>query len=394
MLNAGRRFGKSYLAINEIAKFARYPDKHIMYIAPSYRQARQIIWNDLKDRMISNRWLATKNENDLSIKLKNNSIIQLRGAENYDALRGVGLDFVIFDEMASINKDAWTKVIRPALADRKGHAFFTGTPAGIGNYFYELYSNAKVDKDWASWSFTTIEGGNVEPEELEAARRELDSRTFRQEFEASFETFDGIIYYNWDRSKHITEFRLPTPPILHIGMDFNVGIQAACVFVAHGDGLWAIDEIKLYNSNTHEMCQEIKNKYPRSRVIVYPDPASSQRRTSAMGRTDLSILQNEGFTVKVRRASIPVRDRINSVNSLLMNDMNKARLLVDPKCKMLIKGLERMSYKEGTNTVDLNNDYNHLIDAAGYCIEYQYPVTKDVTKNLSPARWAVPTRAY
>lgn len=393
VLVAGRRFGKTHLCIRQLCYHARLPDRRIMYIAPSYRMARQIVWDDLKTKLINLNWLKSKNENGLDIKLKNNTTISLRGAENADALRGVGLDYVIFDEVADINKEVWTTIIRPALSDKLGHGFFCGTPKGKANYLYDLYSNAKFEKDWNSWSYTTVQGGQVSQDELELARNELDPKVFRQEFEASFETFDGVIYHNWSRNRNVKRWQYPLPSILHVGVDFNTSPLSAIVMAGHGDGLWAIQELVLYNANTHQLCQELKNRFPDQRIIVYPDPSGKQRKTSAMGMTDISILQNEGFVVKARRHSIPVRDRINAVNSLLLNTNNKVRLWVDPECKMLIKAMEKMSYKEGTNIPDLNNDYNHISDAVGYAIEFQYPVARERKQDAQPQRWAVPVRA-
>lgn len=393
VLVMGRRGGKTFLAMNELAKFARFPDRKIMYIAPSIRMSRQIMWEDLKNKLTRLRWIESKNENDLSIKLKNGTMIALRGAENYDSLRGIGLDFVVLDEFADIKKEVWTNIIRPSLADRNGHALFTGTPKGTANWSYDMYTNAKFEHDWDSWTFTTVEGGQVSPEELEMAKRELDPKTFRQEFEASFESYEGLIYYNYNRPRHVEAYNFPQPSILHVGIDFNINPGAAVVMAKHGEGLWAIDELILWNSNTHEMAQELKNKFPKSRMIMYPDPAGRALKTSAMGRSDHQILENEGLIVKTRRHSIPVRDRINAVNSLLLNEADQVRFKIDPKCKWTIKALERMSYREGTMIPDLRNDYNHVADAFGYAIEYNYPVARNKVKQAEPVRWAVPIRA-
>lgn len=390
VLVAGRRFGKTHLCVRELCRMARHPDKKILYLAPTYGMARSIVWDDLKARMLELRWLKRKNENELSVELKNGSKIFLKGCEKYDSLRGGGYDYVVFDEFADIDKKVWTHIIRPALSDREGGALFCGTAKGTSNWSYDLYTNAKFEKDWNSWAFTTIEGGQVSKEELQSAKQELDEKIYRQEFEASFESFDGVIYHNWNREKHISPYKFPIPSIVHVGIDFNTSPMSAIIFAGHGaNSLWAIDELVLYNSNTHQMAQQIKNKFPNQRIIIYPDPAGRQRKTSAMGQTDISILQNEGFIVKVRKGSIPVRDRINAVNSLLMNANKQVRLLVDPKCKMTVKAMEKMSYKEGTNIPDLNNDYNHISDAFGYAIEYQYPVSKNKQATPQPTRWAV-----
>jgi hypothetical protein len=132
-------------------------------------------------------------------------IIALRGADNYDSLRGNGLDFVVLDEYASMPPEAWTEVLRPSLADKQGRALFIGTPRGL-NHFYDLFQLAKgEDADaWAAFQFTTAEGGNVPLEELELAAHELDERTYRQEFHASFENIgEGLVYYGFDRALNV-----------------------------------------------------------------------------------------------------------------------------------------------------------------------------------------------
>ena len=110
VLISGRRFGKTFLAINELARFARYPKKKCWYVAPSYRMAKGIVWQDLLDRMYKHKWVSSVNGSDLSINLKNGSTISLRGADNEQSLRGVGLDFLVLDEFADIKDYAWYEV--------------------------------------------------------------------------------------------------------------------------------------------------------------------------------------------------------------------------------------------------------------------------------------------
>jgi hypothetical protein len=100
-------------------------------------QAKRIVWKPLKE-MTRPYWASQPNETDLRIELITVGTICLRGADNYDSLRGDGLDFLVLDEYASIAKEAWLEVLRPALADRQGKALFIGTPRGY-NHFYELY---------------------------------------------------------------------------------------------------------------------------------------------------------------------------------------------------------------------------------------------------------------
>ena len=136
---AGRRFGKTHLAIRELCFHARVPDQEVWYVAPTYKQAKMIVWRKLKQKLQNLRWIRKANESELSILLKNGSIIALKGADNEDSLRGVGLDYLIMDEFADVDPEAFFEVLRPTLADREGKAMFIGTPKGIANWAYELY---------------------------------------------------------------------------------------------------------------------------------------------------------------------------------------------------------------------------------------------------------------
>ena len=385
ILISGRRFGKTFVAINELAKFARIPNRKVWYIAPSYRQAKSICWVDLKERIISHNWHKKINDSDLSILLKNNSLIALRGADNEQSLRGVGLDFIVMDEFQDIKRYAWNEVLRPTLSDKKGHALFTGTPKGF-NWAYDMFVKGTQDYDWKSFKFTTLEGGQVSQEEIEQARDDLDERTFQQEYEASFVNYSGIIYYNFNRAVNIIKDYKPTNDTIHIGMDFNVDPMAAVVGQIKNNELILFDEIQIWSSNTNEMVEEIKRRY-KGKTIIYPDPASRQRKTSAGGFTDLAILKNSGFEVKSRPTAPLVRDRINSVNAKLKNANGVSSLFVLNSCKNIIKSLERQIYKEGTHVPDKDSGYDHFNDALGYLVEYVFPLRRDF-KPSKPRRWS------
>ena len=191
---AGRRVGKTTLAIRELCYNARHPDKVCWYVAPSYRQAKQIAWVKLKKILQDLRWVKNINEAELTVVLKNGSRICLRGADNPDSLRGVGIDFLVLDECADIQESAFTEVLRPTLSDTKGKAMFIGTPKGM-NWFHDLYQRGQdqTEEEWSSYQYTTIEGGWVDQEEIDQAKRDLDAKTFRQEYQATWETYSGII---------------------------------------------------------------------------------------------------------------------------------------------------------------------------------------------------------
>ena len=386
VLVTGRRFGKTFLAINELAKFASKPNQRVWYVAPTYRQAKAICWNVLKEKMIYHKWVKNINHSDLTITLKNNSTITLRGSDNEQSLRGVGLNFLCIDEFADVNKEAWFEVLRPTLSDTKGHALFCGSPRGFGNWSYELFKQGETNKEWASFKYTTIEGGNVDKDEVEQAKQDLDIRTFQQEYEATFVNYSGMIYYNFSRESNIIEKYNKETAVLYIGLDFNVDPMSAVVCVVEKDIVYVIDEIQIYSSNTQEMCEEIKNRYKNKQIVVYPDPSARQRKTSAGGFTDLSILKNAGFDVKCKNTAPLIRDRINAVNAKLKNVNGKNSLFIVKSCKNVIKSIERQIYKEGTHIPD-KGGYDHMNDALGYLIEFNFPLRRNFAPS-QPKRWS------
>ena len=391
VLCAGRRFGKSILAIRELAKFASQPNKNVWYVAPTYGMARNIIFEPLKQKLDSLRWISKVNETRMEIQLVNGSKITLKGADNYDSLRGAGVDFLVMDEVADIKPEAWTEVLRPTLSAQTppGSALFVGTPKGH-NHFKDLWDMGKKHDDWESWTYTTIDGGNVPQEEVEAAKESMDAKTFSQEYLATFETYSGLVYYNFSLEESVKKWEQPEKPLKEVFLfcDFNVNPISGAVAVRTQSGLHIIDEIVIYGSNTDELAQEMRHRYPTQTITAFPDPAGAQRKTSAGGRTDISILQNAGFKVLYKPRHPAVKDRINAVNSLLLNTNKERRLFVDPKCKEVIKSLSRHTYKEGTQVPSKDDGFDHMCDAVGYGVEYLFPVTRQV-ENKNPKTFGV-----
>lgn len=392
----GRRVGKTFLAIRELARFASQPRKRVLYICPTYQMARDIIWLDLKNKLNTLKWIARTNESRLEIELVNGSRIMLRSGESAEALRGGGYDFVTFDETSDIKPECFYEVIRPALSAQKppGSALFVGTPKGF-NWFKDLYDMAETHDDWESFQFTSLEGGNIPEEEIAAARSMLDEITFRQEYEASFQTVSSRIYHAFDRAKNVVKYTgQEHVTAVHVGMDFNIDPMTAVVATRTGDTLHIIDEVRMFSSNTNEMVDELKQRYPHSKIWVYPDPSGNARKTVSTGHTDITILHNAGFVVKAPRKHTPVRDRINAVNSRLCSADGVRRLFIDPKCKYTIEGLERHTYKEGTLQPDKwgKTDYSHQMDALGYCVDYLFPIRREYEVSTQPMRWGMKTR--
>jgi hypothetical protein len=383
---AGRRFGKTHLAIRELCYHAKEPDREVWAVYPTYKQARMVVFKKLRKKLMDLKWVKKINETNLSFELKNGSTISLKGADNYDSLRGVGLDFLVMDEFADIDEEAWTETLRPTLADKMGSALFIGTPKGM-NWAKDLYDLAQeYPEEWASFQYTTEQGGNVSITEIEAARRSLDARTFNQEFRATFETFSGRIFYAFDRKYNVKAYTDPLPKELHLGVDFNIDPMSAVLGVKTGNVMHIIDEFKIFGSNTEELVEEVKTRYPGHTIIAYPDPAGAQRKTSAGGKTDHTILRTANFQVKAPHSHNAVRDGINAVNAKLLSSSGVTTLFFDPKCKYAIECLEKQTYKEGTSIPDKDSGFDHMNDALRYMVDYLFPI-RQPTAPLPIKQW-------
>jgi hypothetical protein len=403
VLVAGRRFGKTQIALLELFRAICATDRTAWYVAPTYRQAKRIAWKRLKDLIRPYRPLRIY-ESDLRIELPWQATIALRGADNYDSLRGEGLDFVVLDEYASMAPEAWTEVLRPSLTDRKGRALFIGTPKGY-NHFYELFDTARQQPDWAAFQFTTLEGGNVPAEELEAAAHELDERTYRQEFQATFENLSsGAVYYAFDRARNLSEAEYnPLYPICW-SLDFN--INPMCSVIAQvldttnrlemlsgmrSGVIHVLDELFVPNCSTPQACEEFYNRTERYRrgrqltVNIYGDATGSKRQTSSAGAEsdwqtirDFFARRSGAFQVsfKYKPANPAVRDRVAAVNGMLRNALGQSKLFIDPRCKHLVKDLEQVSWKPGTALLDQDSDkqLTHISDALGYLCEMEFGI--------------------
>lgn len=379
---AGRRWGKTQLAKTLLSKYARIKNRLVWYVAPSYRMAKQIMWPELLAALPA-KWIYKINETTLTITLINKTRIELKGADNPDSLRGVGVHYLVMDEVQDIDPQAWKKVLRPTLASTGGHALFIGTPKSY-NFLYELYIVGQKEENiergrWRSWQFPTMTSPFIPPEEIQAAMDDMDEKSFNQEFNASFETMSGRVYHAFDRKVHTGKYEFNPALPIWIGQDFNIDPMSSVIMQPQDDGsVWVVDEICLDSSNVDEVCDEIEKRYWRylNQIIFFPDPAGTQRQ-HARGETNLDILRERGFKrILHRKKHPPVADRVNAVNRMFKTASGGSRFFVNEKCTKTIESLEQTVYKEKSSEVDKKASMEHMADALGYCIEHQFPIRK------------------
>lgn len=365
VVNCGRRFGKTTLAVEEIKGKALSKPSRIAYIAPTYQQARDIAWEMLKHEL--NPIILNVNESRLELKVRTidnkESLVVLRGWEAVETLRGQQFDFLIIDEVASMRNfwTGWQEVLRPTLTDTKGEALFISTPKGF-NHFFTLYGKETNDTDYKSFHFTSYDNPFISKEEIDKARQELDDNQFAQEYMADFRKVEGLVYNLADDLIIEPVDKLLKTEDRIIGVDWGFRNPAAIVVLYFRDKQWIVaDEWKLAGRTTAEIIQVLKNKIAEHRVTnVYPDPAEPDRLEEC------------------RRAGISVMEANKDIKagvSMIQNLIKEKRLKVANNCIYTIEEFNTYQYPEGVDGKpfkDVPEKLNdHIMDSLRYAI-YSY----------------------
>jgi len=277
----GRRFGKSTLAQLIILQWATEKVGTYWIVSPSYKTSKMIHWRELQ-KLIPKGWILKKNEVELSIVLKNGSVIELKGAENPDALRGVKLRGLVVDECASIRNWnwLWSEVLRPTLTDYEAPALFIGTPKGY-NAFYELYQLGLNNNElWKSFHFTSYDNPYIPKGEIDNAKQELTEDTFYQEYMADFRKYTGLVYKDFQREVHVVEaFDCPENWLVFRAIDFGSTNPTACLWIAvDSDENWYVVDEHYETGQTIDYHAGIINsrRYSANVTQSFGDPSGAQ----------------------------------------------------------------------------------------------------------------------
>jgi hypothetical protein len=401
VLPAGRRSGKTELAKRKLVRRAirgsGFRSPRYFAAAPTRDQAKTIYWKDLK-ALVPRKLIGDISETHLSIMLTTGAELFVVGMDKPERIEGSPVDGGILDEYANMKPDAWEAHVFPALADRGGWCDMIGVPEGRNHYF-ALYNRAMADmaalgpaSEWGAYTWTSasvLNGTAIGRAFLAEAQRTMALRTYRQEFEASFESFTGVILYAFTR-ENVRPCPYDPRLNIHVGQDFNVNPMSATVWQERPlfiNGMPVIingrpdvvsdqiGEVVLMTSNTDEAADEITRRYARNgqvnHITFHPDPSGANNHTSAQGRTDISILVSRGFNVQAMTSAPLIRDRFAVTNARFRNAKGERRQFVDPSCTASIEAYEGLVYKVGkdglsTNDPDKTGGFDHLCDAAGY----------------------------
>lgn len=325
-----RRFGKTVFAINEAIDQGlrcKHRSPQVAYVAPFFSQAKRVAW-DLLVQYTQMLPGVEYNQQELRVDiprphLKDRVRIMLLGADNANALRGIYLDGAILDEYANMDPDVFSKVIRPALADRIGWCIFIGTVNGV-NHFSDMYERALKDDEWYTALFKASETGIIPQAELEAARKEMSEDAYRSEMECDWSAAITGAYYG----KIISELESKVPSqVCSVPYDPSCGVIAAWdlgigdttaiwMFQRVGREIHVIDCLEMSGVELEWFVKKLKAKpYVFDEMLL---PHDAEARELGSGKTRLETLRklwsNVRWTVVPRQS---VDDGIHAVRSIL-----------------------------------------------------------------------------
>lgn len=373
VLNWGRRTGKSTLAANLTLMAATQVIGRYWIVAPTYKQAKNIYWLDIIHNQIPRELVKKKNEQELIITLINGSVIELKGADNEDSLRGAGIKGLILDEYAFMKPNVWELILRPMLADSKGWAVFISTPNGF-NHFYKLADNAQSTlpeyKDWWYSHATTFDNPHIDDEEVAQIQAEVSEDQFAQEYQAEFRKMAGLVYKDFDKSIHVIAPKdLPDmDSYTHaFTVDFGFTNPTAILFVGmdYDQNWYVYDEVYKPGMTTDQTAEVIKTKMG-GRMFTYKIGDSAQAQ-------EIANLAMKGINIEpISKAKDSISSGIRLINDMLkvQEGTGKPKLFVSENCKNLIYEFETYHYPE--DKMDKNSpedpvkENDHALDALRY----------------------------
>jgi hypothetical protein len=365
-----RRAGKTVYAIKWLIKHTLRCDKprpRGAYLAPLFRQSKAVAWQYVKDycRVIPG---VKFNESELRAIFPTGAEIQLLGANEPDGLRGLYLDAVVADEMADWAPRAWTEVIRPALADRKGKALLIGTVKGRANLFYDYYNQAQDKPNWYR-QLLTVEDTDVSPaEELEQIRLDMDPMEYNQEMMCDWDSgvkgsFYGEVMTDAEKNR---VGAVPHDEQLQVDTSWDLGMADSTViwcWQTIGSEIRAIEVLEFQNTGFAEIVRELRARPYNYRNHYLPHDAKV--RELGTGQSRVEILRGLGLHPTVVK-NLTVQDGIQATRAML------SRCWFDrEKCFRGIEALKtyRADYNDERqvfNKTPLHTWESHFADAVRY----------------------------
>jgi len=339
LIRAGRRFGKTWLALYWLIKMGlTHPGAVCWFVGPDLKQPREVALPALKALLPTGIWIEHKQ--DMYLAFPNGAKIFFKTCDSMDALRGRAIDFLVCEEFAfwKHSEELWYKILRPQLIDRRGSAMIISSPNGC-NTFKRLEEDGRTDAEWSIHHYNIRDNPYLPAAEIAALQASCSDDDWAQEYMAEYLEWSGLIYYEFNPQKHVSG--QPHGDIKYTvrGMDWGIADETGCaiIHVLGNDALYVADEYTANNTPIPDICADIK-KMPYSPRATIMD-SSAWRRESDMQSVAARFHQS-GIDL------IPgTRDLQTSISDVKML-IKLGKLIVAPRCKNIIRHLQGWNFGE------------------------------------------------
>lgn len=400
---AGRGSGKTEISRRRVVRFLplKKPWKRPLYFyaVPTYKMAKRIAWPEIKD-LIPRHWIADINESELKITTVFGSVLYLFGMDKPERAEGSQYDGGVIDESSDQKPDVFKGTFLPALSHRNGWCWRIGVPKrhGQGAADFKEFcdmglenqslmpGNPQLRVQTFHWKSEDI----VKPDIIAFARATLDPREFSERYCANWETASGAIYYGFDDDLNVSPVAVYNRELpIVVASDFNVSPMSWCLCHQIGDKVHVFDHIWRRDTNTQETLNYLFSQYGGHTAgwEFFGDATGRARKTAASSaaQSDYLLIRGDerfyGAQVFYPSVNPSISDRYTSVNSMLCTVDGRRRILINPKCIQLRKGLGSDAYKDGTRIIDTRNkDAGHAGDSLGYYIHRRFPLRASINK--------------
>lgn len=379
--------GKTFVGcLDLLIFFGRHPGTRQGYFGPSYPSIRDIFFPTFEEAANMMGFTCEIREANKEVHLYRNGryygTVICRSMDRPASIIGFKIARALVDEIDTLPKNkaqlAWNKIIarlRLVIPGVENGIGVTTTPEGF-MFVYEQFALNPTERYSMVQASTYENEANLPEDYIESLRETYPSGLIDAYLMGKFVNLNsGTVYRNYDRKANgSTESIKPGEP-LAIGMDFNVGRMAACVFVNRKDGYHLVEEIS-DGLDTEYVCKIIKDRWKDNghKITVYPD--ASGRNTSSKGASlsDVAIIEGYGFSVRANKSNPAVRDRINSVNKCF----ESKRVWINAmRCPETARCIEQQPYDKNGEP-DKKSGLDHQVDAFGYFCAYEFPVRKPI----------------
>jgi len=390
LVPSGRRSGKTERFKRFIVKRANKFRGMYFAAAPTHAQAKKIFWKDLKDFSLSCTHTRNPSESELQIYMPNGSEIHIVGLDRPERFEGVPWAGGGIDEFGDTKENAWAENIYPALntfdperPDYKPWCWLLGVPNGM-NFYYDLCEMAKADPSGEFRVFHWKSSEILPLDIIDAAKKVLSSKQFRQEFEASFETASGRIYEDYGPDNYTNETIQKHEQLLWYH-DFNYTPLSSGVGVRRGNDVYLLQEIILTSAVARQSAMEFIEKFKNhdnKNVVIYGDPSgrAGEKHGHVSDYTEIeSLLRQNGWKYKrnVKPSTRSIKDGQNAVRAKIKNAHGMVSLFVNPdKAQYTHKSLATGQLKKGSTFLEEDGEYQHIGTAIRYLIDYDFPVNQ------------------